>query len=129
MLLGRRDDLSLHRCATCRFVSGQPALAVSPEISYRDYYHAPPPPAPEARYHEWLDRAESEVGIGRLLEIGAGGGAFAAVGKARGWQVNTTEVSETGARALAAAGVKVFVGDSTRLATPIRASTSPWRSK
>jgi SAM-dependent methyltransferase len=118
VLLGSREELSLHRCAACRFVSGYPTVQVSPTELYRDYYHAPPPPAPQVRYHEWLDHAESEVGTGRLLEVGAGSGAFAAVGKSRGWQVKTTEVSETGARALAAAGIEVFVGELSQAAYP-----------
>jgi len=109
--VGGREDVSLYRCGSCRFISGQPATDLSAADRYRDYYHAPSPPAPAVRYHEWLSRAESQVGIGRLLEIGAGSGGFAGEAKARGWRVDATEVSETGAKALAARGVNVFVGD------------------
>jgi SAM-dependent methyltransferase len=116
--VGGREGVSLYRCDSCRFVSGRPAADVSTVDRYRDYYHAPPPPAPTVRYHEWLSRAESQVGIGRLLEIGAGSGGFAVVAKARGWRVDATEVSETGAKALDAIGVGVFVGDLSQAQYP-----------
>jgi SAM-dependent methyltransferase len=116
--LGGRADVNLYRCGSCWFVCAQPAAELSPADRYRDYYHAPAPPAPAARYEEWLARAEAQVGIGRLLEIGAGSGGFAAVAMARGWRVDATEVSESGAKALVAAGVSVFVGDLSQAQYP-----------
>jgi 2-polyprenyl-3-methyl-5-hydroxy-6-metoxy-1,4-benzoquinol methylase len=105
-----RGDLSLHRCSRCGFVSGKPAVAQDAVEQYDGYYSHPAPPAPEARYHEWLARAEAEVGAGRLLEVGAGSGALARVALRRGWKVDATEISRSGLQALGETGAAVFAG-------------------
>jgi 2-polyprenyl-3-methyl-5-hydroxy-6-metoxy-1,4-benzoquinol methylase len=64
-----------------------------------------------ARYHEWLEAAESQVGRGDLLEVGAGRGGFVRAAMARGWTVHATEVSESALDDLRAAGATVFFGD------------------
>lgn len=43
------------------------------------------------------------VGRGRLLEVGPGSGGFVRVALRRGWQVDATEMSETGVATLRAA--------------------------
>jgi SAM-dependent methyltransferase len=109
--MGERPGLVLVRCPGCRLVSAWPRAEVAAEDRYRHYHHAPAPAPPSARYHEWLARAEDQLGRGRLLEVGAGAGAFASTAKARGWRVDATEISETGVRALAGAGIEVFRGE------------------
>lgn len=106
-----RSDVALYRCDSCGFVSGKPAHEMAPEERYEDYYRRPAPPAPEARYHEWIARAESAMGRGRLLEVGAGGGGFVRAALVRGWRVDATEVSKTGLDALRETGAAVFAGD------------------
>jgi len=109
--LARRDDVSLHRCHRCGFVSGVPATSQTADERYHDYYERAQPPPPAARYHEWLALAERRVGHGRLLEIGAGAGALVRVARERGWVVHATEVSQSGLRELAQTGAEVFAGD------------------
>jgi hypothetical protein len=106
-----RGDVALYRCATCGFISGQPACAVPSDERYRDYYGSVAPASPDARYHEWLARAEVEVGRGRLLEAGAGSGGFARAALARGWVVDATEIPASAVGALAATGATVSSGD------------------
>jgi 2-polyprenyl-3-methyl-5-hydroxy-6-metoxy-1,4-benzoquinol methylase len=77
---------------------------------YDGYYSHSAPPAPEARYEEWLKRAEAELGCGRLLEVGAGVGGLVRVAMRRGWRVDATEVSRTALEALRATGATVFAG-------------------
>src|SRR5687767_1839350 len=106
-----RGDLSLHHCPRCGFVSGRPAQEATPAERYHHYYAGEAPPAPVARYDEWLAHAESVVGKGRLLEIGAGAGGFVAAAIARGWKAHATEVSRTASPALRATGAAVFLGE------------------
>jgi SAM-dependent methyltransferase len=107
-----RGDVALFRCAQCCFVSGEARLNLSPAERYLNYHDSsPPPPAPEVRYREWLARAETVVGIGRLLEVGAGTGGFVRSALSRGWKVDATEVSESGLRALRETGARVSAGD------------------
>jgi len=107
-----RGDIALFRCRRCWFVSGEPHEQLTVEERYQGYYHAAaPPPAPEARYRQWLAKAESVVGCGRLLEIGAGSGGFVRVALSRGWKVDATEVSESGLQALRKTGAAVYAGD------------------
>jgi SAM-dependent methyltransferase len=82
-----------------------------PDQEYENYYCGPVPAAPEARYGEWLARAEAEVGRGRLLEVGAGSGGFVRVALARGWKVNATDISGSGLKMLRETGATVFAGD------------------
>ncbi len=77
---------------------------------YDTYYSHPAPPAPEARYEEWLARAEAEVGRGRLLEVGAGSGGLVRVALRRGWSVDATEVSQSALEPLRGTGAAVFAG-------------------
>src|SRR5262245_20410243 len=88
-----RGDVALYRCLLCGFVSGQPSRIELPEERYHDYYAGAIPPAPDARYREWLIRAETQIGLGRLLEIGAGSGGFVRAALGRGWIVEATEIS------------------------------------
>jgi SAM-dependent methyltransferase len=92
-------------------VSGQPARDVPATERYLHYYRSEPPPAPKNRYHEWLSRAEARLGVGRLLEAGAGSGGFVQVALERGWRVEATEVAPGGIERLRALGVQVFEGD------------------
>jgi 2-polyprenyl-3-methyl-5-hydroxy-6-metoxy-1,4-benzoquinol methylase len=78
---------------------------------YRSYYKVEQPAAPEARYHEWLERAESLVGKGRLLEVGAGNGGFVKAAIARGWRVDATEISNSALELLRSTGARVLAGD------------------
>lgn len=78
---------------------------------YGHYYVVEQPPAPVGRYAEWLERAEKEVGIGRLLEVGAGSGGFVQVAKERGWSVDAIEVAPAGVERLRSKGANVFQGD------------------
>mgnify|MGYP001613381998 CR=1 FL=1 len=110
-LLVARADLSLHRCLSCGFVSGWPTSEITPEERYAGYHEAPPLPAPEDRYHEWMGRAEAKLGRGRLLEVGAGSGGFVRVALSRGWAVEATELSGSGLARLRETGAKIFAGD------------------
>jgi SAM-dependent methyltransferase len=108
---GGRVDVRLHRCSACGFVSGVPGVELPSAERYRDYYRGTAPSAPEGRYEEWLEHAERQLGVGRLLEVGAGSGAFVRVARRRGWRVDATEVSETAVAALRSSGAEVFVGE------------------
>lgn len=116
-----REDLSLFRCRVCRFVSGVPARLVPPAEHYRHYYEAEIPAAPDRRYDEWLAEAEGKVGSGRLLEVGAGSGAFSRAALRRGWTVEATEVSASGLRLLRETGATVHAGDLPALRLPAAA--------
>lgn len=107
---GLRPDVTLHRCGACGFVSGEPAVAQGVAQRYDGYYSHPAPSAPEARYEDWLARAEAEVGRGRLLEVGAGSGGLVRVALRRGWSVDATEVSRGTLETLRATGASVFAG-------------------
>jgi SAM-dependent methyltransferase len=109
--IGERADIALHGCARCGFVSGRPEREPPADERYAGYHRGQPPPAPEARYEEWLTRAEAEVGRGRLLEVGAGSGGFVRTALRRGWLVEATEVSATGLEALRQTGATVVAGD------------------
>lgn len=110
VVAAEREDLRLHRCTACAFVSGAARQRPSTTDRYRHYYRGDPPPAPEYRYEEWLDEAARRIGRGRLLEIGAGSGAFVRVALRRGWSVCANEVSETGLSRLRETGAEVFDG-------------------
>lgn len=110
LLWGDRRDIALHRCTACGFVSGRPAVVQDIAEYYDTYYSHPAPPAPEARYEEWLARAEAEVGCGRLLEVGAGSGGLVRVALRRGWSVDATEVSQSALEPLRGTGAVVFAG-------------------
>jgi 2-polyprenyl-3-methyl-5-hydroxy-6-metoxy-1,4-benzoquinol methylase len=110
-LLAYRADVVLERCQRCHFVSGEPRQHISPIDRYQNYYHAPSPTAPERRYRQWLARAESIVGCGNLLEVGAGAGAFVRVARSRGWNVYATEISGTAIPTLRGTGATIFFGD------------------
>jgi SAM-dependent methyltransferase len=113
-LLGARPDIGLYRCATCAFVSGRPAQELGAEVRYGHYYRGELPPAPDARYIEWLTRAERDVGVGRLLEVGAGSGGFVRVALQRGWKVDAVEVAPAGAERMEQMGARVFRGDVSK---------------
>ncbi len=102
--------MALWRCTACGFVSGEPRVAIKPEEHYAATYATAPPPQPYARYREWLARAEREIGRGRLLEVGAGAGGFVTAALERGWRVDATEISESGARRLERTGAQVHHG-------------------
>jgi SAM-dependent methyltransferase len=108
-----RGDVALFHCGLCGFVSGESREALAAADRYSSYYAGPSPPAPEARYRQWLAEAEALVGQGRLLEVGAGMGGLVRVAVSRGWKVDATEVSESGLRALRETGAAVFAGDLT----------------
>lgn len=120
VLCVERDDVSLYRCVACGFVSGNPSRAVEAEQRYERYYDRPAPPAPRARYEEWLARAEALIGRGRLLEVGAGSGGFIRTAIARGWEVHATEISKSALDGLRAAGATVFTGDVAAARYPDR---------
>jgi 2-polyprenyl-3-methyl-5-hydroxy-6-metoxy-1,4-benzoquinol methylase len=116
-----REDLSLLRCGHCGFVSGAPTHLEPAAEHYHHYYEAEIPAAPDRRYEEWLAEAEAKVGKGRLLEIGAGSGAFSRVALRRGWTVDATEVSASGLRLLRETGATVHAGDLAGLRLPAAA--------
>jgi len=116
-----REDLSLLRCRVCGFVSGIPARLQPAAEQYRHYYEAEIPAAPDRRYEEWLAEAEGKVGRGRLLEVGAGSGAFSRAARRRGWTVDATEVSASGLRLLRETGATVHAGDLSALRLPAAA--------
>jgi SAM-dependent methyltransferase len=116
-----RGDLSLLRCRDCGFVSGAPAHPQPAAEYYSHYYDAEIPAAPDRRYEEWLAEAESKVGRGRLLEVGAGSGAFSRVALRRGWAVDATEVSASGLQLLRETGATVHAGDLAALQLPAAA--------
>jgi len=101
-------------------VSGQASRSVPAEQRYEDYYCRSAPASPDARYHEWLARAEAVVGRGRLLEVGAGSGGFVRTAVARGWDVDATEISKTALNGLRTAGATVFTGDVAAARYPDR---------
>jgi 2-polyprenyl-3-methyl-5-hydroxy-6-metoxy-1,4-benzoquinol methylase len=109
-MAGERVDITLYRCASCGFVSGDPREKPSTPERYRHYYRGDPPPPPEYRYEEWLAEAERRIGGGRLLEVGAGRGAFVRVALRRGWSVVANEVSETALSDLHGTGAEVVAG-------------------
>ncbi|HEX6739946.1 MAG TPA: class I SAM-dependent methyltransferase, partial [Vicinamibacteria bacterium] len=111
ILLGARADVALYRCPACAFVSGQPAQDLAAEERYGHYYRGQPPPSPDARYREWLERAERRTGVGRLLEVGAGSGAFVRVALERGWKADAIEMAPAGAERLRELGARVHQGD------------------
>jgi SAM-dependent methyltransferase len=102
-------------------VSGAPVCLQAPAEYYSHYYDKMIPAAPERRYEEWLAEAESKVGIGRLLEVGAGSGDFSRVALRRGWIVDATEVSASGLRLLRETGVMVHAGDLADMRLPAAA--------
>jgi SAM-dependent methyltransferase len=106
-----RGDVALFHCGRCGFVSGEPRQALTAVDRYQNYHAEPAAPAPEARYRQWLARAETSVGPGHLLEVGAGTGGLVRIALSRGWKVDATEVSESGLRALRETGATVFAGD------------------
>lgn len=108
---GDRGDVALYRCSRCGFVSGRPSREVAAGEHYATYYDYPCLRAPEARYEEWLEKAEARIGHGRLLEIGAGSGGFVRAALARGWKVDATEISESALRMLRETSANVFAGD------------------
>lgn len=110
-LLADRTDLALYRCSHCGFVSGFPTKPLCPKEYYADYYQGDQPAAPDARYEEWLDRAERLVGRGCLLEVGGGAGSFARVAIRRGWSVDATELSRTAFALLSKTGATCYLGD------------------
>jgi SAM-dependent methyltransferase len=116
-----REDMSLLRCRVCGFVSGFPARLESPADRYRHYYEGEIPSAPDRRYEEWLMEAEHKVRRGRLLEVGAGSGAFSRAARRRGWTVDVTEVSTSGLRLLGETGATVHAGDLPALRLPTAA--------
>jgi SAM-dependent methyltransferase len=113
-----RADLSLHSCRNCGFVSGLPSQVLSVSEQYAHYYNGAAPPAPDARYHDWLSRVERTVGVGRLVEVGAGRAGFVRVALARGWAVSATEVSLSGLEELRRTRAHVFAGDVTEANYP-----------
>jgi 2-polyprenyl-3-methyl-5-hydroxy-6-metoxy-1,4-benzoquinol methylase len=113
-----RHDLSLLRCSDCRFVSGAPAHPQPAAEYYRHYYEKRIPTAPDRRYEEWLAEVEARIGKGRLLEVGAGSGAFSRVALRRGWTVDATEISASGLRLLRETGATVHAGDLATLRLP-----------
>ena len=90
VLLGDRGDVALLRCSGCGFVSGRPASDIPSAERYHHYYAGATPPPPVSRYDEWLGHAESVVGKGRLLEVGAGAGGFVRAAVGRGWKAHAT---------------------------------------
>jgi 2-polyprenyl-3-methyl-5-hydroxy-6-metoxy-1,4-benzoquinol methylase len=91
-------------------VSGEPSGAQDLAQRYDGYYAHAAPPAPEARYEDWLSHAESAVGRGRLLEVGAGAGGLVRAALRRGWTVDATEISRSALEPLRATGATVFAG-------------------
>ena len=109
----------MYRCSACAFVTGEPAATTAEAVPYLNTYSQPHAPDPEARYHEWLSRAEGVVGKGRLLEVGAGGGGFVRIALQRGWEVHATETSPSAIERLRSLGAgAVFEGDLPALALP-----------
>jgi len=117
-LLAERGDLKLFRCARCRFVSGAPQRGELSADHYHGYYDSEQPAAPDGRYHEWLAWAESRVGKGRFLEVGAGNGGFVKAAIARGWQVDATEISDSALKLLRATGARVLAGELREIGVP-----------
>lgn len=115
-----RGDVTLYRCVLCSFVSGRASRSIPAEERYERYYCCSAPASPDARYHEWLARAEAVVGRGRLLEVGAGSGGFVRTAVARGWDVDATEISKSAIDGLRSAGATVFTGDVTGAGYPDR---------
>jgi len=113
-----RGDLSLHGCPLCGFISGLPAEDLAVVDRYAHDYERAAPPAPDARYAEWLAHAEAEVGVGRLLEVGAGRGGFVRNALRRGWATSATEVSLSGLEELRRTEATVFAGDVTEAGYP-----------
>jgi SAM-dependent methyltransferase len=99
-------------------VSGLPTQLLPIEEHYADYHRGEPPPAPEVRYHEWLGKAERLLGVGRLLEVGAGRAGFVRVALDRGWTVCATEVSVSGLDELRLTRAEVFAGDVSQAHYP-----------
>lgn len=116
-----REDLSLLHCGDCGFVSGAPSRLQTPADHYSHYYDAEIPGAPDRRYEEWLGQAEGTLGRGRLLEVGAGSGAFSRAALRRGWTVDATEVSASALRLLRETGATVHEGDVSALRLPAAA--------
>ncbi len=111
-MLVERADLRLHRCGSCGFVSGEPLDRVPADARYAGYYDGKSSgDAPITRYSEWLADAEHRVGLGRLLEIGAGGGGFTRAALERGWKISATEISRSALARLEATDADVFAGD------------------
>jgi len=113
-----RGDIALHVCAECGFVSGASPVTPAAADRYARYHEGAAPPPPDVRYAEWLGRAEAEVGIGRLLEVGAGRGAFVRAALRRGWATSATEVSRSGLDELRRTEAAVFAGDVTEAGYP-----------
>ncbi len=97
-------DVKPYRWVFCASAS----RSISAEQRYEDYYCRPVPASPDARYHEWLARAEAVIGRGRLL---AGSGGFFRTAVARGWGVDATEISKSALDGLHAAETTCFRGD------------------
>lgn len=57
-------------------------------------------------------------GVGKLLDVGAGSGAFARFAAESGWEVVATELETAASRIAAQGGVEVIVGDLTEIELP-----------
>jgi 2-polyprenyl-3-methyl-5-hydroxy-6-metoxy-1,4-benzoquinol methylase len=92
-------------------VTGRPRQERTADERYRAYYQAPQAAAPVARYEQWLQRAENRLSGRCLLEVGAGSGGLVRTALSRGWRVDATELSESGAALLRQTSARVFQGE------------------
>jgi SAM-dependent methyltransferase len=115
-----RPDITLLACPRCRFVSGKVPDEQNANAGYADHYRGVDPPAPNARYEEWLGRAARAIGgPGTLLEIGAGSGGFVRAALQSGWAVHALETSKSALQRLQDTGCTVVQGplEAARLAS------------
>jgi len=70
-------------------------------------------------YRHWLEHIEVEFGVGRVLDVGAGLGAFLRLARARGWDAQGVEISRFGAEyARTRHGLEIFQGDIQQFPAP-----------
>jgi hypothetical protein len=110
-LCAQSRDVFFYRCQVCGFLSGKPARWIEPDQYYESYHYGPAPPAPEARYIEWLSRQKLPLARAACWKSVQEQGGFVRVARARGWRVDATETSKSGVEAPLGSGATVFAGD------------------
>ncbi len=122
--LEEEPPYAVYACRDCEygFVHPTPsreALAQAYDAAYYEPWTKQQAAARKRLWQRRLARVRAYVQTGRLLDVGGGDGGFAEAAKRVGFAVEATELSEAGAREIAArAGVPVHVGEVEELALP-----------
>jgi len=122
LALGRKADISLHRCARCELVFVHPQPRETVRHKYVEEYDVAAHFASwESRKRVLYDRRLATLpqpapGRDRLCDVGCGDGQFLQLAAARGWRVHGIELNPPAAAAAKARGAVVTVGVLEELA-------------